>query len=71
MQMHTPAKAPLLSIAEAAEQLNVSRATAYRLVQAGELPALRVGHSLRIDPSEMNAWLYGDHPREDPNHATS
>lgn len=68
MQLHTPAKAPLLSIAEAAEQLSVSRATVSRLIGAGQLPALHVGRSLRIDPSEMNAWLYGDN-REDPTHA--
>jgi excisionase family DNA binding protein len=70
MQMHTPAKAPLLSIAEAAELLRISRATVYRLIGAGEMPALRVGHSLRIDRDELHAWLYGNHPREDPTHAT-
>ncbi len=70
MSLTTPAKEPLLSVSEAAELLRVSKATAYRLVQAGELPALRVGHSLRIDREELNAWLYGVN-REDPNHAPS
>ena len=54
---------------EVAELLRVSKATAYRLVQAGELPALRVGHQLRVDPRELDQWLYGRANRED-SHAT-
>jgi excisionase family DNA binding protein len=31
----------------------------YRLVQRGELPAFRIGGSIRIDPREAERWLYG------------
>jgi excisionase family DNA binding protein len=68
MQMSTAATTPpdLLTLTEAAELLRVSRATAYRLVQAGELPALRVGHGLRIDRAELHEYLYGAPRPEDP-----
>jgi len=38
----------LLTVREVADRLRVSRATVYRLVQAGALPALRVSNSIRI-----------------------
>jgi excisionase family DNA binding protein len=41
----------LLTIREAAARLRVSRATVYRLVQAGALPVLSVSNSIRI-PTE-------------------
>jgi putative molybdopterin biosynthesis protein len=47
----------LLSVAETAQLLRVSRATAYRLIDRGDLPAHRVGGSLRIDRDELREWL--------------
>ncbi|HWI07312.1 MAG TPA: helix-turn-helix domain-containing protein [Solirubrobacteraceae bacterium] len=44
-----PAEAEFLTVSEAAALLRISRATAYRLVDAGELPAVRVGGQLRVD----------------------
>jgi excisionase family DNA binding protein len=38
----------LLTVREVAARLRVSRATVYRLVQAGALPTLRVSNSIRI-----------------------
>ncbi len=37
-----------LTVAEVAELMRVSVMTVYRLVQAGELPAVRFGRSYRI-----------------------
>ena len=48
----------LLSITEAARLLRVSKTTAYRLVSSGALPALRVGHAIRIDALELERYLY-------------
>ena len=45
---------PLLTVREVADRLRVSRATVYRLVQAGALPVLRVSNSIRI-PAEALA----------------
>lgn len=38
----------LLRVAEAARLLACSRSQAYKLVQTGEIPAIRVGSSIRV-----------------------
>jgi excisionase family DNA binding protein len=45
--------APLLTVREVAARLRVSRATVYRLVQTGALPALRVSNSIRVAPEAL------------------
>ena len=50
--------APLLTVREAAEALKISPSTAYRLVRAGELPAVRVGGSVRIDQTDLHRHLH-------------
>jgi excisionase family DNA binding protein len=52
-------KAKLLSPAEVATVLGVTRTTVYRKIQAGELRAVRLGEDgpLRVDPDELEAWL--------------
>jgi excisionase family DNA binding protein len=42
--------------------MGVSRATAYRLIHRGELPAVKVGAQLRVDPLELETYIYGDAP---------
>jgi len=46
--MSTVENLDLLTVAEAASILRISRATAYRLVESGELPAVKVGGSIRV-----------------------
>jgi len=43
----------LLTVREFAAVLRVSRATVYRLVQAGAVPALRVSNSIRISSAAV------------------
>ncbi len=38
----------LLTVAEVADVLRLSRATVYRMVASGALPALKLGRSVRI-----------------------
>ena len=64
MQMATAEqeREKLLTVAEVAERLGVSRVTAYRLVQSGILPAYRVGPNdaagpLRVNARELDEWL--------------
>ncbi|HEY2203026.1 MAG TPA: helix-turn-helix domain-containing protein [Pseudonocardia sp.] len=38
----------MLTVAEVATMVRVSKMTIYRLVHAGELPSIRVGQSYRI-----------------------
>jgi excisionase family DNA binding protein len=52
-----PAMGPLLTVAEVAAVLRVSNMTVYRLIKAGDLPALRVGKNYRIRESELETFL--------------
>lgn len=47
----------LLTVAEVAAGLRVSRMTVYRLIHAGTLPALRVGKTYRIRRRDLEAFL--------------
>jgi excisionase family DNA binding protein len=42
-----------LTVAEVADMMRVSTMTVYRLVHAGELPAIRFGRSFRIPESAV------------------
>jgi excisionase family DNA binding protein len=49
----------LLTLTDVATRLNISRMTAYRMVKAGKLPAVRVGRNLRIRPADLEAFIAG------------
>jgi excisionase family DNA binding protein len=58
----TPSRAPLsdvrfLTVAEVAAAMRVSKMTVYRLVHAGDLPAVRVGRSFRVPEQAMHDYL--------------
>ena len=46
-----------LTVAEVADMMRVSRMTVYRLVHAGELPAIRFGRSFRVPESAVEHML--------------
>ncbi|HMK96545.1 MAG TPA: helix-turn-helix domain-containing protein [Acidimicrobiales bacterium] len=48
-----------VTVAEVADLLRVSNMTVYRLVQAGELPAVRVGRSYRIREEDVDRFIAG------------
>lgn len=47
----------LLTVREVAETMRVSNMTVYRLIRAGELPAIRVGKHFRIREHELSEYL--------------
>ncbi len=47
---------PYITVSQLAERLSVARSTAYGLVSAGKLPALRVGSSWRIPLADLERW---------------
>lgn len=47
----------LLTYREVAKTLRVSERTIWTLVKRGELPAVRFGHSVRIDPADLRAFI--------------
>ena len=46
-----------LTVAEVATALRVSKMTVYRLVHAGDLPAVRVGRSFRVPEQAVGDYL--------------
>jgi excisionase family DNA binding protein len=53
----------LLRIPEAAERLNVSRASVYRWAHDGRLPCVQLGGQgspLRIPADELEAWVFDE-----------
>ncbi len=46
-----------VTVAEVAAIMRVSKMTVYRLVHAGELPAVRVGRSFRVPEQAVHDYL--------------
>ena len=60
MAENTPgdmSEARFLTIAEVAAKMRVSKMTVYRLVHAGELPAVQIGRSFRVPEQAVNEYL--------------
>ncbi len=47
----------LLTYDHAGKLLGVTGRTVWSLVDRGELPAVRFGHSVRIDPADLRAFI--------------
>jgi putative molybdopterin biosynthesis protein len=46
-----------LTIAEVQRVLGLGRTKTYDLVARGEIPAIRIGRVLRVNPEELDRWL--------------
>ena len=53
---------------QAGKVLGVSGRTVWTLVDRGDLPAVRFGHSVRIDPADLRAFI--DRSKRGPIHST-
>jgi excisionase family DNA binding protein len=53
------AEVKFLTVAEVAALMRVSKMTVYRMVHAGELPAVRVGRSFRVPEKAVHDYLRG------------
>lgn len=51
------AEVRFLTVAEVARVMRVSKMTVYRLVHSGELPAVRVGRSFRVEERAVHDYL--------------
>lgn len=47
----------LLAPRDAAKALSVSTRTLWTFTQAGEIPVIRIGRSVRYDPHDLKAWI--------------
>ena len=53
-----PRSAPrFLTVAEVADVMRVSKMTVYRMVHAGELPAVRMGRSFRVPEKAVSDMI--------------
>jgi excisionase family DNA binding protein len=46
-----------MTVGEVASVLRVSNMTVYRLINAGELPAVRIGRSFRLRAEDLDRYL--------------
>jgi excisionase family DNA binding protein len=56
--LHAPART-LLAVAEVAHRLGLHEKTVRRLIRGGVLPALKIGHVVRVDEAELEQYVYG------------
>ena len=42
---------------EAAAAMNISERTLWSLMSDGKIPCVRIGRSVRYDPSDIRAWI--------------
>ena len=47
----------LLNATEVARVLNISRALAYRLMQTGQMPVIRINHSVRVRMVDLEEYI--------------
>ena len=47
----------MLKVKDIMEMLNISRPTAYRWIESGELPAIQIGKNWRFDEAEMKKYI--------------
>ena len=57
MKRSNTTSAQLLTVADTADQLNVSEKSVYRLIQTRKLPVIRCGRALRIDPDDLRGYI--------------
>lgn len=57
MPIPIPSLEKLLTYRQAAEMLGVTDRTVWTLVDEGELPAVRFGRSVRIDPVDLRTYI--------------
>jgi excisionase family DNA binding protein len=50
-------KPRLLRANDVAKILNISLALAYRLLQMGEIPCVRIGTAVRVRPEDLDAYI--------------
>ncbi len=54
----------LMTPKDVAQTLNVGLTKVYQLIASGEIPSVRIGHSLRIVPDQLQASITGSAKNE-------
>ncbi|WP_182355184.1 helix-turn-helix domain-containing protein [Flaviflexus huanghaiensis] len=69
MSQVPPSAPQFMTVAEVAELARVSRMTVYRMIHAGDLPAVRVGNSYRVPTEAVDELLSKTAFETDERHA--
>lgn len=56
-KMHDPETPLLLKAEDAARLLSLGRSTVFQMLATGELPAVRIGRSVRISRVALERWI--------------
>jgi excisionase family DNA binding protein len=59
LERRIPMDDQLMKPAEVAEMLKVSTATAYTLLQRGEIPSVRIGSLVRVRRGDLEKYIQG------------
>lgn len=51
------AKSTMLTVAQAAERMGVSRPVAYRLIASGEITRYKIGGCVRVKDADVDAYI--------------
>ena len=54
----------LLRPTEAAEAIGIGRSKVYELLASGEIPAIRIGGSVRVPVDALRAWIASRLPEQ-------
>jgi excisionase family DNA binding protein len=57
MMEATTERPMLMRVIEVAQELRLARSHVYQLIQSGQLPAVRIGRSVRVPRSALEAWV--------------
>lgn len=57
MAQEEPGLTHLMTVAEVASVMRVSRMTVYRLIKRGQLKAIRVGRNYRVREDDLTSYL--------------
>ena len=61
MNATRPTTSALMDVREVASLLRVSTKTVRRWIDNGEVPSIRVGGTIRIDPADLEHVMYSGH----------
>lgn len=62
----------LLTVRQVAEQLSISETMTYRLLDRGDIPKIKIGGAVRIDPDDLRAYLNAQRtPKTEPQQPAS
>ena len=59
MPTRTTISVPLIDLPATADRLGVNHRNVRRLVAERRIPFIKLGHLIRFDPAEVDAWVDG------------